>query len=483
MKKPELIFDYSAKNKSAYSLPPDFLPQITLDPIEKIDLLRSDRPNLPEVSEVDIVRHYTNISKLNYGVDDGIYPLGSCTMKYNPKINEDLAALEGFLNIHPHQDPEDCQGILQIMYELEQYLCSIFGFASFSLQPCAGAQGEYTGLLIMKAYHKKKGNSHKNTILIPDSAHGTNPASVTGVGWKIKTIKSTPEGTVDIEDLKTKLNDNIAGIMLTNPNTLGIFETNILKIDKLIHDLDGLIYWDGANANAIMGYAKPTDLGFDICHLNLHKTFSTPHGGGGPGSGPVGVVQKLVEFLPTPKTIYKNSKYDLCYNNPNSIGKLHSFYGNVNVLIKAYCYIRTLGANGLKETTENAVLLANYMKTKLSKHFDISTKGLCKHEFIISLKNEKKEYGIKALDVAKRLIDYGYHPPTIYFPLIVPEALMIEPTETETIESVDGFIETMIKIKEEIKTEPELLLNAPQNTLIGRLDEAKAVKEPNLKRS
>jgi glycine dehydrogenase subunit 2 len=480
MKKSKLIYDYSQPGKSAYRLPSDDLPEISLDRINKENLLRAEKPFLPQVSEVELIRHYTSLSKSNYGVDDGFYPLGSCTMKYNPKINEEIAGLDCFLKLHPLQASEQTQGLLHILYNLETYLCEIFGFSGFSLQPAAGAHGEYTGLLIMRAYHNDKGNHNKNTILIPDSAHGTNPASVSGVGWKTVVVKSK-DGCIDIEDLKKKITPDVAGLMLTNPNTLGLFEKDILEISDLIHSVDGLMYWDGANANAIMGFMKPGKTGFDIAHINVHKTFSTPHGGGGPGAGPVGVIEKLVDYLPIPRITKKNNTYNLSHNFENSVGKVHSFYGNVNVLIKAYVYIKMLGAPGLTEVSKNAVLLANYLKEKLSPHYEIATPGWCKHEFIISLKKERKEYGIRALDVAKRLIDYGIHPPTVYFPLIVSEALMIEPTETESLQSIDEFIQVMIKIKEEIKTNPELLKNAPQNAVVNRLNDVKAVKEPKLR--
>jgi glycine dehydrogenase subunit 2 len=474
----KLIFDYSKEKKSAYTFPKEEFENISLNDILNKNLLRTTKPRLPEVSEIELIRHYTALSKLNYGVDDGFYPLGSCTMKYNPKINEDIANMESFTDLHPLQDEEDIQGILFLLHELEQYLCSIFGFSAFTLQPAAGAHGEYTALLIIQAYHKAKNNHNKHVILIPDSAHGTNPASVTGIGWKTVSVKSN-NGCVDLEDLKKKCTNDVAGMMLTNPNTLGIFEKDIMEISNIIHSVDGLMYWDGANANATMGLITPPQMGFDICHINLHKTFSTPHGGGGPGAGPVGVIEKLVKFLPSPKIINNNGTYSF-ENPPNSIGQIHSFYGNVNVLIKAYCYIRMLGSKGLREVSENAVLLANYMKEKLKPHYEIFNQGWCKHEFVISLKQEKKEHGIRALDVAKRLIDYGIHPPTIYFPLIVPEALMIEPTETEPIESIDNFINTMIAIKQEILHNPELLLHAPQKATVGRLNEVKAIKEPVL---
>jgi glycine dehydrogenase subunit 2 len=478
-KKKDLIFDYSVHNKSAYRLPADFLPQLKLDALESIGLLKEDKPELPEVSEIEIVRHYTALSRQNFGVDTGFYPLGSCTMKYNPKINEDVARLDGFAKLHPFQDDSDCQGALELLHDLERYLCEIFGFSAFSLQQSAGAQGEYTGLLLMKAYHKDNGNEHKNIILVPDSSHGTNPASVTAVGWKIRTVKSK-NGTVDLEDLELKLKDDVAGMMLTNPNTLGVFEKDITHICKIVHQKDALMYWDGANANAVMGYLKPAESGFDICHLNLHKTFSTPHGGGGPGSGPVGVVERLIGYLPTPKVVKVNDKYRLVQGGEKSVGRLHPFYGNVGILIRAYTYIRALGPKGLKEATENTVLLANYVKERLGKEYDIATKGLCKHEFVISLRRERKEYGVRALDVAKRLMDYGFHPPTIYFPLIVSEALMIETPETESLETIDEFIDAMLEIKKEMKKSPELLLNAPHTTELRRLDEVKAVKDPTI---
>ncbi len=477
----EVIFDYSVSGKSGYRLPQDPFPNMSFPELEAAGILRKELPRLPEVSEMDVVRHYTHLSTLNYGVDTGYYPLGSCTMKYNPKINEDVAAMPGFSGIHPLHVQEDSQGILSVLYELEKRLCQIFGFAAFTLQPAAGAQGEYTGLLIMKAYHRDQGNLHKDIILVPDSSHGTNPASVTCVGWQTVTVKSNAQGTVDLEDLRSKLSDRVAGIMLTNPNTLGVFETDILEIARLVHEIDGLVYWDGANGNAVMGYMKPAEYGFDICHLNLHKTFSTPHGGGGPGAGPVGVIEKLIPYLPAPRVVFNEGVFSLDQAYPLSVGRLHSFFGNVGILVRAYVYICTLGAEGLKEASENAVLLANYMKLRLSEHFDIATQGLCKHEFVISLKREKKEHGIKAIDVAKRLMDFGFHPPTIYFPLNIPEALMIETPETETLETIESFIEALIAIKTECIEHPEILHEAPHHKIIGRLDEVKAAKEPCLR--
>lgn len=475
-----LIFDYSAKGKSAYSLPPDYLPQINFNAIKDADLFRTELPALPEVSEIDVVRHYTHLSTINYGVDTGFYPLGSCTMKYNPKINEDVARLEGFTQLNPHQDSDDLQGILQMLFDLERYLCKIFGFHSFSLHPCAGAQGEYASLLIMRAYHQDKGNHHKNVILIPDSAHGTNPASVTCVGWKVRTVKSK-DGIVDLEHFKSQLDDDVAGIMLTNPNTMGQFESDITEIAEAVHGVDGLLYWDGANANAVMGYMQPTSVGFDICHLNLHKTFSTPHGSGGPGAGPVGVVEKLEQYLPGPQVAFKDGSYTIGLARKKSIGRFHSFFGNVGILLRAYTYIRSNGTTGLQNVTENAVLLANYVKHRLSEHYDIATQGICKHEFIITMKNEKKEHNIRALDVAKRLMDYGFHPPTIYFPINIPEAIMIETPESETLQTIDAFIDAMIAIKKEILENPDIVRNAPHGREVSRLDEVKAVKEPKIR--
>jgi len=473
----KLIFDYSEPGKSSPKLPQ---PELAFDASSLGALLRKNPPKLPDVSEIEVMRHYTGLSKMNYGVETGFYPLGSCTMKYNPKLNDDMAALDGFSAVHPLADEADSQGILELLFELEKSLCNIFGFKAFTLQPAAGAQGEYTGLLMMQAYHASKGHKNKNVILVPDSSHGTNPASVTCVDWTTVTVKSYENGKVNLEDLGSKLNDNVAGMMLTNPNTLGIFESDILHISQKIHELDGLMYWDGANANAVMGYMKPGLNGFDVAHLNLHKTFSTPHGGGGPGAGPVGVNEKLIPFLPSPHVIKEGNQYVWRTQNPQSVGRLHSFYGNVGILVRAYTYICSLGALGLKEVSENSVLLANYMKTRLAPYYSIVTQGVCKHEFVISLKNEKKDHGVKALDVAKRLMDYGFHPPTIYFPLIAPEALMIETPETEPFETIESFIEALIAIKHDIVNNPERLTSAPHTAPITRLDEVKAAKEPKL---
>lgn len=471
----KLIFDYAKKGRQAYSLPQEELPELSFVNLKK------DQLPLPEVSEIDVVRHYTKLSTLNYGVDSGFYPLGSCTMKYNPKINEDIAGLSDILALHPLAAVDSLQGILKILYDCEQSLCHIFGYERFTLQPLAGAQGELTGLLLIRAYHLHNQQTQRKIILVPDSSHGTNPASAAQAGFKLVTIKSNENGAVDLVELKKHLNDEVAGLMLTNPSTIGLFEENILEISCLVHKAGGLLYYDGANANAIMAKAKPAQMGFDICHLNLHKTFSTPHGGGGPGSGPVGVVKELVSFLPNDTIEYdeKNNKYYFGQST-NSIGRMHSFHGNIGVVLKAYAYIRINGFAGLKMASEAAVLNANYIKARLKDYYDIPFAQHCQHEFVISAKNFKKEYGVSALDIAKRLLEEGYHPPTIYFPLIVNECLMIEPTETETKETLDAFCDVMIKIAQEIKTKPESFQEMPLTTPVRRLNEVQAVKEPDL---
>lgn len=438
---------------------------------------------LPEVSEVDVVRHFTRLSQKNFAVDIGFYPLGSCTMKYNPKVNEEAAALPGFLDIHPLQGDETVQGILELLYNMEQYLCAIFGFDAFTFQPAAGAHGELTSLMMIKQYHA--GNITRKKIIVPDSSHGTNPASVSMVGFETVVVKSDPHGNIDIEALQKVVGDDTAGLMITNPNTLGLFDEHILKVAEIIHKAGGLLYYDGANANAIMGICRPADLGFDIAHFNLHKTFSTPHGGGGPGSGPVGCNKKLAPFLPTPRVVRNGQSEDCPYGLSSqfsqSIGKVHAFHGNINVIVKAYAYIRSLGAKGLKEVSENAVLNANYLKEKLKKYYYLKYDRTCQHEFVISAKWQKEKYGVKALDIAKRLIDYGFHPPTIYFPHIVEEALMIEPTETESHQSLDSFCKAMIAIAKECEADPALVKGAPYSTPVKRLDETKAAREPKLR--
>jgi len=472
-----LIFEKSHKGRSAVSLPALDVPEVDLDVEDH--LVRKTSPELPEVSEFQVVRHYTELSRKNYAVDVGFYPLGSCTMKYNPKVNDALAESEHFSYLHPYQCEEDIQGALELMYRLQVFLCEITGMDAFSLQPAAGAHGELTGMLIIRKYHDIHGNVEKKKILIPDSAHGTNPASATMAGFEVVEIKSGPNGLVDIENLKRHLDNEVAGIMLTNPNTLGLFEKEVDKIVELVHEAGGLAYYDGANLNAIMGITKPGDMGFDIVHLNLHKTFSTPHGMGGPGSGPVGVKNFLRDYLPVPVVEKrKDGNYTLKYDLKHSIGKLRSFYGNFTVLVRAYAYIVSMGAEGLKKVSEVAVLNANYLRKKLSERFKVAYDGFCMHEFVLDNYEVWKKRGVKTLDMAKRLLDLGFHAPTIYFPLIVKEAMMIEPTETETKENLDRFSEAMFQILDEAEHGPELLKASPKTTPVSRLDEAKASRHP-----
>jgi len=474
----KLIFEISKENRKGYSLPPLDVDVKAVAEIIPENLLRKNENALPEVSENDIMRHYVNISNKNYGVDTGFYPLGSCTMKYNPKINEDMAPL--FNTIHPFQDELTSQGALQLMYELGQQLSEITGMAKVSLTPFAGAHGELAGLMIIKAYHEKNNDLKRTKLIVPDSAHGTNPASASVCGFDVVEIKSNEDGTVNIESLKQALNDEIAGIMLTNPNTLGIFEKDIVQITKLVHDAGGLLYYDGANLNAIMGEARPGDMGFDVIHLNLHKTFSTPHGGGGPGSGPVGVCQRLVKFLPKPEIVYENNLYSLKNDCPDSIGRLGNFYGNFGVMVKAYTYILSMGKEGLKHASQMAVLNANYLQKMLKDDYLLPIENICKHEFVLSGLIDKST-GVTALDIAKALLDNGYHAPTIYFPLIVDQAIMIEPTETESIEMLNEFVSVMKKIAKLAKEDPEYLKHAPYHTPVRRLDEVTAARNPILR--
>ncbi|MDF2674646.1 MAG: hypothetical protein K0R09_2914 [Clostridiales bacterium] len=476
----KLIFEISKEGRNAYTLPECDVPEIELSEMLGKKNLREVEAELPEVSEVDVVRHFTLLSNKNYGVDTGFYPLGSCTMKYNPKINEDMASLPKFTGLHPYQPVATAQGALELMYGLGEMLSEISGMDKVTLQPAAGAHGELTGLMIIKAYHQNRGDLKRTKIIVPDSAHGTNPASASVAGFDIVEVTSDENGAVDIESLKAVLNHEIAGLMLTNPSTLGLFEKNIKEIAKLVHEAGGLLYYDGANMNAIMGITRPGDMGFDVVHLNLHKTFSTPHGGGGPGSGPVGVKKNLVPFLPVPIVEKQGENYTLNYDKPLSIGKIKGFYGNFGVLVRAYTYILTMGAEGLKKASELAVLNANYMKNKLKDYYYLPIDEVCKHEFVLGGLGQGLQE-VSTLDIAKRLLDYGYHPPTIYFPLIVDGAIMIEPTETESKETLDGFIDAMIKISKEAKETPELVKSAPHNTIVRRLDEVKAARNPVLK--
>ncbi|WP_426349874.1 aminomethyl-transferring glycine dehydrogenase subunit GcvPB [Alloiococcus sp. CFN-8] len=475
----KLIFELSREGRKAYSLPALDVPEKNIEELLPSEYLREEAPELPEVSELELVRHYTLLSKKNYSIDSGFYPLGSCTMKYNPKINEDMASNPGFSKIHPYQPEETVQGALELMYNLSKSLCEITGMDEVTLQPAAGAHGELAGLMLIKAYHEKRGDLKRKKIIVPDSAHGTNPASAAVAGFQVVEVKSLKDGSVDVESLKEVLNDEIAGLMLTNPSTLGIFERNIKEIAELVHEAGGLLYYDGANLNAIMGITRPGDMGFDVCHLNLHKTFSTPHGGGGPGAGPVGVKKELIPFLPVPM-IGKKEKFYLDYNYPDSIGKIKNFYGNFGVLVRAYTYILSMGGNGLKEASESAVLNANYLKERLKDSYKLPIDTPCKHEVVFAGLKDKST-GVSTLEVAKRLIDYGFHPPTVYFPLIVDSALMMEPTETESKETMDAFIEAMEAIAKEAKENPEIFKTAPHNSPVRRIDEVRAARNPVLK--
>jgi len=475
-----LLFEQSRPGRIGYSLPKLDVPEKECSDLIPEDMTRKSPPRLPELSEPDVIRHYTRLSQLNHGVDTGFYPLGSCTMKYNPRIDEDVARLPGFSCLHPLQPEETVQGALELLYSMEQFLCAVSGMARFTFQPAAGAHGEFTGLSLIRAYHRANGDNGRKKIIIPDSAHGTNPASVAMAGFETVQVKSNSRGGMDIEQLKQIADDTTAGLMLTNPNTLGLFDENIAEIAEIIHAAGGLLYYDGANANAILGISRPADMGFDIVHFNLHKTFATPHGGGGPGAGPVGVVEKLVKFLPVPVVEKGENGYFLDYHRPESIGKIHSFHGNFGVVIKAYAYVLSMGAEGLRQVSEDAVLNANYLMHALEKHFELPYKRTCMHEFVLS-GSKQKEKGIRTLDMAKRLLDFGYHPPTVYFPLIVEEAMMIEPTETESKETLDAFIAAMEQIAREAEDNPEILHDAPHSTPVRRLDETKAARHPNIR--
>ncbi len=477
MKKAQLIIEKSTAGHIATSIPDLDVPEKAISDLIPSKYLRAEAPRLPEVSEPELVRHYIGISTKNHHVDKDLYPLGSCTMKYNPKINDWTASV--LAEVHPYQPEELSQGLLGVYHELEQQLCAITGMTAFTLQPAAGSQGELVGVLLMRKYHELRGND-KDVILIPSAAHGTNPASVAMAGYKVVEIKSNSKGLVDLEDFESKINDRVAGFMLTNPNTLGLFEENISKISELIHGVDGIMYMDGANMNALLGITRPADLGFDITHLNLHKTFSTPHGGGGPGAGPIGVTDKLAAYLPRPRVELKNEKYHLEYNHEHSIGRVHGFYGNFGVLLRAWTYIRMLGPDGLRNISEIAISNANYMMHKLKDVFELAYDRTCMHEFVLSAQSQK-EKGANALQIAKRLLDFGFHSPTMYFPLIVKEALMIEPTESENKETMDRFISVMKQIAEEVETNPELVHTAPHSTPVGKVDETYANRNLNVR--
>jgi len=489
-----LIYDFSTPGRCGVALPESDVPEAALPPAA---MLRDDLP-LPEVSEIDIVRHYLRLSQMNHGVDKGFYPLGSCTMKYNPKINEQVARLPGFAGLHPHQDPETVQGAMFLIYTLQEWLKEIGGFAGVSLQPSAGAHGEMTGVLMMRKYLYDQGETQRNKVLIPDSAHGTNPATTSMSGLRVVQIPSDERGNVDLEALKVACDDTVIGLMLTNPNTLGLFEEHVQEIADLIHGCGGLVYGDGANFNALLGITKPGELGFDVMHFNIHKTFSTPHGGGGPGSGPVGCVEKLVPYLPGPIAATEEAlrqaqdeaagsdKGDepplyIWHMPEHSIGRVKAFHGNFGMMVRAYTYIRMLGPHGLRRVAEHAVLNANYLRTLLRDVYPLSHDRTCMHEFVLAgPPKDVQQAGVHTMDVAKRLMDFGFHPPTVYFPLIVPEALMIEPTETESKETLDAFAEAMIRIVQEARENPEILHEAPHNAPVRRLDEVGAARNPVL---
>lgn len=471
-----LIFELSKPGRKGYSLPKNELSDYSIAQLPE-NLLRQEDPALPEVDELTVVRHYTNMSNNNFGVDTGFYPLGSCTMKYNPKINEEMAAHPQFTALHPLQNVETVQGALAAYYQLQRSLSEIAGMAEFTLNPFAGAHGELTGLMVIRRYHESRGDAKRTKIIVPDSAHGTNPASAAVCGLDVVEVKSKPDGRVDVEDLKPLLDDTIAGMMMTNPNTLGLFENNIAEIAKLVHDCGSLMYYDGANLNPMLGKCRPGDIGFDVMHINLHKTFSTPHGGGGPGSGPIGVREGLEQFLPNPRVTCEFDEDGMVdYKiemGEESLGCISGFLGNFGVMMRALAYIVTLGSDNLKWVGPLATLNANYIKESLKDCYELPIEGVCKHEFVFDGLKDKST-GVTTLDVAKRLLDYGYHAPTIYFPLLFHQALMIEPTESESKETLDGFIAVMRKIAQEAAENPELVKTAPHSTPVHRLDDTKA---------
>jgi glycine dehydrogenase subunit 2 len=482
------IFERSQPGRRAFSAPANDVPETPLDELLPEWALRSEPAALPEVSEPEIVRHYVSLSGKNFHLDEGFYPLGSCTMKHNPKLHERVAALPGYSRLHPLQEPEHAQGALELMFNLQEALSEIAGLPHVSLQPSAGSHGELAGLLLTRAYHADRGES-RTKVLTPDTAHGTNPATVTMAGYEVVKVGTARDGGVDLDDLREKADDQVACLMLTNPNTLGLFDTNIEEIAGIVHDVGATLYYDGANLNAVMGITRPGDMGFDIVHFNLHKTFTQPHGGGGPGAGPIAVSDRIEPFLPVPQVVRSagangaGPRFDLDHDRPKSIGKLRGFQGNFGVFVRSYAYIRSLGAEGLREASELAVLNANYLKARLAEpgigeYLPIAFDRLCMHEFVLSGRGAKDKLGIKTLDIAKRLLDHKVHPPTVYFPLLVDEALMIEPTETEPRERLDGFADAMRALFEEAAEDPEVARTAPHSTPVRRLDEAGAAKNP-----
>ncbi len=467
----QLIYEKSRPGRTAFSLPRHDLPRVDVPAA----LRRARPPRLPEIAEPDLVRHFTALTSRNYGVDTGFYPLGSCTMKHNPRVNERVVALPGFRDLHPHQEEEGAQGALELMWRLQGMLAEISGLPAVSLQPAAGSQGELTGLMLMRAYFEDRGETQRRKVVIPDTAHGTNPASVTMAGYEVVQVSTDPRGNVDLDELRGKVDDETVGLMLTNPSTLGLFDEGIGEIQALFHKAGALLYYDGANLNAVCGLSRPGDMGFDIVHFNLHKTFSQPHGGGGPGAGPIAVRDVLEPFLPVPTVSRKGDRYGWDFDRPRSIGRVRAFGGPFGVFVRSYAYMRAYGPQ-LRAMSETAVLNANYLLARLREAYELPFDRLCMHEFVLSARRLKREHGVSALDVAKRLIDHGFHPPTIYFPLVVSEALMIEPTETEAKETLDAFADAMLHIAREAGDDPEALKRAPANAVVGRLDEVKAAK-------
>ncbi|MBE0416249.1 MAG: aminomethyl-transferring glycine dehydrogenase subunit GcvPB [Coriobacteriia bacterium] len=474
-----LIFETGAPESRCVMPPALDVPEIDLDAALG-GATRSEPPVLPHVTEVEIARHYAHLASMNFGVDSGSYPLGSCTMKYNPRVNEDAARLEGFSGLHPYQPESTTHGALELMVGLADALAEVSGLPGVTLQPAAGAHGELTALMCFRAYHVDCGDA-RSRVIIPDSAHGTNPATVAMCGYQVTTVPSDADGGVDMDVLRSVLDTDVAALMLTNPNTLGLFDSNILEITEAVHAVGALAYCDGANLNAIMGISRPADMGFDALHINLHKTFSTPHGGGGPGAGPVCVTEALAPYLPGPVPFRREDGSYGFAQPASSIGRVRSFYGNFGILVRAYAYVRALGGEGLREVSEQAVLSANYLKERLREAYDLPYDRTCMHEFVLSGSRQKREYGVRTFDIAKRLLDHGFHPPTVYFPLIVEEALMIEPTETESLEELDRFADAMIAIAEEASRDPELVKGAPYTTPVRRLDEAGAARNPDLR--
>ncbi len=475
-----LIFDLSSPGRKGYSLPALDVPEQPVDDLIPAAFLRDKPTHLPEVSEPDVVRHFTHLSTLNYSIDSGFYPLGSCTMKYNPKVNEVVISDPGWTDIHPYQPEATVQGALQLMFELQDLLCAIAGMDAFTLQPAAGAHGELTGLLMIQAYHRKRDEFQRIEVIAPDSSHGTNPATAAMLGYKLITVRSDARGRVDLEELKRLVNERTAALMLTNPSTLGLFDEQVSEMSRIVHDAGGMMYYDGANLNAIMGIARPGDMGFDVVHINLHKTFTTPHGGGGPGAGPVGVKSVLAPFLPVPVVGHREDQFFLDYVRPQTIGKVRSFYGNFGMLVRAYTYMRRMGSDGLTQVSRDAVLSANYIRASLNEVFDEAYPGPNMHEVVLSGRRQRRQ-GVRTLDIAKRLMDYGFHPPTVYFPLVVDEAMMIEPTETENKDTLDAFIAAMREIASEVERDPAMVTSAPTSTVVGRLDEARAARIPDLR--